>query len=350
MLLLASSAALAGDCLFADFGTTPEQVAAASGGKAIPCSADERLFCGVYLPGDGARWFMEFEEDGADLHALFKFDPVTGRLKEVEVRGLYTTTHRSWFENMRHQIRELYGPEKRDSILDMPAWKWKMPNGEVWMPDPPKDVGTAFVRFVSFPAIAAMRLRPFDPEWPPTTLHAGTPIAVTRAEDRAFCQSFVRTAALGGLEPARDATSPVLPGFYETQGDDSVLSLHIDIDNDGDWDLVHWTRGMGPYFDGEYMVVIPGEVGPADLAATQPRGNRNVEGILNELRKLDVTVYSGAATLYANERDVRFLPIRRDGQTYLWVWPTKAERHPLALLYRPAAKGRLDLACSFDKD
>lgn len=33
------------------------------------------------------------------------------------------------------------------------------------------------------------------------------------------------------------------------------------------------------------------------------------------------------------ERDVYFLPIRRKQKlTYLWVWPTKAERHPPALL------------------
>jgi hypothetical protein len=98
------------------------------------------------------------------------------------------------------------------------------------------------------------------------------------------------------------------------------------------------------------MVVLPGEVGPADFAAGQPRGARSVEDTLNGLRKLDVTVYSGAATLYASERDVHFLPIRRNEQTYLWVWPTKAELHPLALLYRPAAKGKLDLACAFDRD
>ena len=349
VLLLAGSTARAGDWMFADFGMTPEEVTLASGGKAKPCPTDNKFVCGAFLPGDGARWFMEFESDGTGQLALFKFDPVTGGLKEVEVSGLYSTTHKSWFESMRDRLQELYGPEKRDSIVDMPAWKWKMPNGEVWMQDPPKDVGMASVRFVSFPAITAMRLKPFDPAWPPTTLYAGTPVVVTRAEDPAFCQSFILPVP-GGLDPARDATMPVLPGYYESKGDDDVLSLDIDIDNDGDWDLVHWTRGMGPYFRGEYMVLLPGEVGPADRAAGQPRGDRSVEATLNGLRKLDVTVYSGAATLYASERDVHFLPIRRDKQTYLWVWPTKDEQRPLALLYRTAAKGKLDLACAFDRD
>jgi hypothetical protein len=350
VLMLTGSTARAGDWMFADFGMTPEQVALASGGKAKPCPPDNKFICDPFLPGDGAHWYMEIEIDGADQLALFKFDPVTGRLKEVAVSGLYSAAHKAWFEATRNQLRQLYGSEKRDSIVDSPAWKWKTPNGEVWMPDPPETVGKASFRYVSFAAITAMHLKPFDPAWPPTTLYAGTPLAATRAVDPAFCQSFIRSCTPQGLDPARGATMPVLPGYYETRGDDLVLSLHIDIDNDDDWDLVHWTRGMGAYFRGEYMVVIPGEVGPADLAAGKPRGDRSVEDTLNGLRKLDVTFYSGAATLYASERDVHFLPIRRDKQTYLWVWPTKAEQHPLALLYRPAAKGKLDLTCAFDRD
>jgi hypothetical protein len=251
MLLLAGSAARAGDWMFAEFGMTPEQVALASGGRAKPCPPHNKFICDFFLPGDGARWYMEFESDGSDQLALFKFDPLSGQLKEVEVIGLYSPTHKAWVEATRDRLRQLYGSEKRDSIVDHPASKWKMPHGEVWMADPLENFGRASFRYVSFAGIAAMRLKPFDPAWPPITLYPGTRLAVIRAEDPAFCRSFIRPGPPGGLDPARDATMPVLPGFYESEGDDDVLSLHLDIDNDGDWDLVHWTRGMGPYFPGE---------------------------------------------------------------------------------------------------
>jgi len=162
---LTATPAHADDWEFAEFGMTVDQVAVASGGRAVTCMGKMAEWCRSHSPGYAwtALW-MKLKVDGYDVIALFNFDDKTGRFAEVSLTLSNPLDNQRWFEETRDKLQRLYGPEKRDSIASTPAWKWKWEKGEIWMYDPPRaSLGAASMRYVSLAGIAAMGLKPFDP-------------------------------------------------------------------------------------------------------------------------------------------------------------------------------------------
>jgi hypothetical protein len=110
------------------------------------------------------------------------------------------------------------------------------------------------------------------------------PLTARASGDPALCQSFLRNDD-AGLDYLKDTEPLTLPGYTVTDGIDDVMHLSIDFDNDGKFDRVRWTRGKGPYFTGDYFILVPEEAGPTQDAATRLRGDQSVERFLEALRK-----------------------------------------------------------------
>lgn len=182
-------------------------------------------------------------------------------------------------------------------------------------------------------------------------------LELLRAADRPFCEALVRASPQRSpalVNPAHEAwpalahADEVDVAGAERREADSIQSdeIVLDFDNDGVLDRAVAVRRTSHYFDGQFWLVFPEQVGADEIGAWRNR----LEGEPNEVsaaRAAGVRAFAGDQTAFHELRYTTLTPITLDGETYLharWAYPRMDL--PKDLILRPSTTG-LEEVCAW---